>query len=215
MRALLANHYIQKIYYIILLIILFGCRVNDETIELKDGIKKDFISAALERTENKVIYNGNYFNIEYPNGDIPKEFGVCTDVIIRSYRQVDVDLQQLLHEDIKENFSKYPIKMHWPNQKNPDTNIDHRRVPNLEIFFSRYGESLPISNNKDDYEPGDIITWDLKGSSPWHIGIVTNKISSTTKNPLIVHNIGRGPIINDMLFSFPIRGHYRYFPISN
>ena len=157
----------------------------------------------------------NYFNIEYPNGDIPKEFGVCTDVIIRSYRQVDVDLQQLVHEDIKENFSKYPIKRHWPNQKKPDTNIDHRRVPNLEIFFSRYGESLPISNNKDDYKPGDIITWDLKGSSPWHIGIVTNKISSTTKNPLIVHNIGRGPIIDDMLFSFPIRGHYRYFPISN
>ena len=150
MRALLAN--MQKIYSIILLTLLFGCRVNYETIELQDDIKKDFISAALQRTENKVIYNGNYFNIKYPNGDIPKEFGVCTDVIIRSYRKIDVDLQQLVHEDIKENFSKYPIKRHWPNQKTPDTNIDHRRVPNLEIFFSRYGESLPISNNKDDYK---------------------------------------------------------------
>ena len=109
-------------------------------------------------------------------------------------------------------FSKYPIKRHWPNQKQADSNIDHRRVPNLEAFFSKYGESIPISKNKNDYKPGDIITWDLKGSSPWHIGIVTNKISPKTNNPLVVHNIGRGPILDDMIFNFPIRGHYRYIP---
>ena len=194
--------------------ISFSCSVDYETIKLDNKIKKDFVSAALERTKNIIIYNGNYFNIEYPNGDIPKVFGVCTDVIVRSYREINVDLQELLHEDIKENFSEYSIKRHWPNQKKADSNIDHRRVPNLEIFFSKYGESLPASNNKDDYEPGDIITWDLKGSSPWHIGIVSNKISSKTNNPLIIHNIGRGPVIDDMIFNFPIRGHYRYFPIS-
>jgi uncharacterized protein YijF (DUF1287 family) len=205
----------KKIYYIILLIISFACSVDYETTELENGIKKDFVLAALERTKNKITYNGDYFSIEYPNGDIPKRFGVCTDVIIRSYRQVNIDLQKLLHEDIRDNFSDYPIKRHWPSQRNPDSNIDHRRVPNLEVFFSKYGKSLPISNNKDDYKPGDIITWDLKGSSPWHIGIVTNKISPRTNNPLIVHNIGRGPVIDDMIFNFPIRGHYRYFPVSN
>ena len=194
--------------------ISFSCSVDYETIKLDNKIKKNFVSAALERTKNIIIYNGNYFNIEYPNGDIPKAFGVCTDVIVRSYREINVDLQELLHEDIKENFSEYSIKRHWPNQQKADSNIDHRRVPNLEIFFSKYGESLPTSNNKDDYEPGDIITWDLKGSSPWHIGIVSNKISSKTNNPLIIHNIGRGPVIDDMIFNFPIRGHYRYFPIS-
>ncbi len=203
----------KKINYIILLVTLFGCNNSDyKFVVLKDGIQKDFVEAALERTKHQIIYNGNYFNIDYPNGDIPEKFGVCTDVIVRSYRKINVDLQQLLHEDIKKNFNDYSIKKHWPKQRRADSNIDHRRVPNLEIFFSKYGKSLPVSNNKSNYEPGDIVTWDLMGSSPWHIGIVTNKISPKTNNPLIVHNIGRGPVIDDMIFSFPIRGHYRYIP---
>ena len=203
----------RKINHIILFIIFFGCNNNDyESITLKEGIQKDLVGAALERTKHKITYNGNYFNIDYPNGDIPEKFGVCTDVIIRSYRKINIDLQQLLHEDIKRNFNDYPIKKHWPKQRKADSNIDHRRVPNLEFFLSKYGKSLNVSNNKNDYKPGDIITWDLMGSSPWHIGIVTNKKSAKTNNPLIVHNIGRGPVLDDALFNFPIRGHYRYIP---
>ena len=204
----------KKKYYIILLILSFACSDNDRIIELKNGIEKDFLLAALERTKHNIIYNGDYFNIEYPNGDIPEGYGVCTDVIIRSYRAINIDLQQLIHEDIIEKFNDYPLRNIW-NQNSADSNIDHRRVPNLEIFFSNYGVSIPVSNNPSDYKPGDIVTWDLPGSSPWHIGIVTNKLSSVTNNPLIVHNIGRGPTIDDMIFDFPIRGHYRYFPQMN
>ena len=206
------NYNMKKIYYIILLIISCGQTVDYKYIELENGVQKDFVLAALERIKSKIIYNGSYFNIEYPNGDIPKQFGVCTDVIVRAYRTIGIDLQLLIHEDIKSNFHKYPIQQHWPNQSRADSNIDHRRVPNLEFFFSSFGKKLPISNNKNDYQPGDIVTWNLQGSSPWHIGIVTNKISTITNNPLIVHNIGRGPILDDMIFKYPIRGHYRYFP---
>lgn len=202
----------KKINYIIILIILFGCEDSYEPIKLKNGIQKDFVNAALERTKHQITYNNKYFKIDYPNGDIPDEFGVCTDVVIRSYRKINIDLQQLLHEDIKNNFNDYPIKQHWPKQRRADSNIDHRRVPNLEFFFSKYGESIPVSTNKKDYKPGDIITWDLMGASPWHIGVVINKISSKTNNPLIVHNIGKGPVIEDVIFDFPIRGHYRYIP---
>ena len=154
--------------------------------------------------------DGRYFDIDYPNGDIPSNLGVCTDVVIRTFREVGIDLQKLIHEDIRKNFKNYPIKNHWPSQNRADSNIDHRRVPNLEYFFSKHGKSLPITNDKKKYKPGDIITWSLMGSSPWHIGIVTNQISSITHNPLIVHNIGSGPIIDDVLFEFPIRGHYRF-----
>jgi len=201
----------KKIVHLILFVVLLGCD-NHNDIDFKNDFQKDFVGAAFNRTTHNITYNGNYFVIDYPNGDIPDNFGVCTDVIIRAYRKMGVDLQKLIHEDIIENFNNYPIKRHWPNQTSADSNIDHRRVPNIEKFLSTYGEIIPVSNNKNDYQPGDIITWDLKGSSPWHIGIVTNKISSTSNNPLIVHNIGRGPVIDDMLFRFPIRGHYRYTP---
>tara|TARA_Y100001970_G_scaffold289610_1_gene420560 strand:+ start:1021 stop:1635 length:615 start_codon:yes stop_codon:yes gene_type:complete len=200
----------KKQYYIILLILSFACSDNEKIIELKNGIEKDFLIAALERTKYNIQYNGDYFNIEYPNGDIPKKYGVCTDVIIRSYRKINIDLQQLIHEDITKKYNDYPLQRIW-NQNNADSNIDHRRVPNLEVFFSKYGKSIPVSNNPNDYKPGDIVTWDLPGSSPWHIGIVSDKISLISNNPLIIHNIGRGPEESDMIFDFPIRGHYRYF----
>ena len=205
----------KKINLAIILILLLSCNNVAEEYRfsiLQEGSQKDFVEAAIERTNHRITYNGKYFNIGYPNGDIPKQFGVCTDVIIRSYREIGIDLQKLIHEDIKDNFNEYPIKKHWPKQRKPDSNIDHRRVPNLEFFFSKHGKSLPISKNKNDYEPGDIVTWNLMGSSPWHIGIVTNKVSSKTNNPLIVHNIGTGPIIDDAIFNFSIRGHYRYLP---
>lgn len=173
--------------------------------------QKIMSEAAIERTNYDITYDPSYITIAYPNGDIPSHLGVCTDVVIRAYRKIGLDLQKLIHEDMKYNFTSYPSKRIW-GLNVTDTNIDHRRVPNLQIFFTRNGTSLDISNNKKNYLPGDIVTWDLQGNSPWHIGIVTNKISCITGNPLVVHNIGSGPIMNDALFRYPITGHYRFIP---
>ena len=170
---------------------------------------KDFVSAAMNRTKSKVVYDGSYIAIPYPNGDVPANIGVCTDVVIRSYRALGADLQVLVHEDMSKNFSAYPSKRIW-GLKSTDKNIDHRRVPNLQTFFSRNGEILPVSTNPKDYSPGDIVTWMLPGNLP-HIGVVTSE-KSVSGNPLIVHNIGAGPKLDDMLFSFEITGHYRYVP---
>ncbi len=168
------------------------------------------VEAALERTNYQVQYNGAYVKIKYPGGDVPSSTGVCTDVVIRSYRKLGVDLQQLVHEDMTKNFSAYPARQIW-GQSKPDANIDHRRVPNLRAFLSRYGVSLKVSANPADYLPGDLVTWMLPGNLP-HIGIVTNLYSAEGNRPLIVHNIGAGPELEDMLFDFPITGHYRYQP---
>lgn len=170
----------------------------------------ELVKAAIERTSFRVVYDGSYHSIKYPGGDVPENIGVCTDVVIRSYREVGIDLQKLVHQDIKANFSKYPSKRIW-GLSQPDTNIDHRRVPNLQVFFSRFGQVLSISNKAEDYSPGDIVTWMIPGNLP-HIGIVTDKYNTETGNPMIVHNIGRGPKLEDMLFSFQITGHYRYLP---
>ncbi|MGX5200950.1 DUF1287 domain-containing protein [Aliikangiella sp. IMCC44632] len=168
------------------------------------------VKAAEERTEHFVIYNGAYRKIDYPGGDVPKRFGVCTDVLIRSYRALGIDLQQLVHQDMKQNFALYPNI--W-GLKKPDTNIDHRRVPNLEVFFQRHGQALPITQNATDYLPGDIVSWRLANNLP-HIGIVGQKRSSDGKRPLIIHNIGWGPKQEDFLFGAKIVGHYRYLPES-
>lgn len=168
------------------------------------------VKAAKERTKQYVLYNGSYYKLDYPNGDVPVYFGVCTDVIIRSYRALDIDLQVLVHEDMKRNFSVYPSKRIW-GMATTDTNIDHRRVPNLQVFFSRHGVQLPISEDGSQYRPGDIVTWMLPGNKP-HIGIVTDEWSQDQQRPMIVHNIGYGPELEDMLFDFEITGHYRYQP---
>ena len=164
--------------------------------------------AAIERTTYKVTYDGRYVKMSYPNGDVPENMGVCTDVIIRSYRKIGLDLQQLVHEDMVTHFDKYPSKRIW-GLKKPDTNIDHRRVPNLQTFFTRNGTKLPISLHGHDYKAGEIVTWMLPGNLP-HIGIVTSKKSKDGERPLIVHNIGRGPMLEDMLFNYDITGHYKY-----
>ena len=163
--------------------------------------------AALSLTEQKVSYDPSYFKIDYPNGDVPAGKGVCTDVIIRAYRQLGIDLQKNVHEDMKANFDKYP--KHWGLSK-PDKNIDHRRVPNLMVFFKRYGNEKPVSINASDYLPGDIVCWDL-GGGVTHIGIVVNKKSADGIRYQIVHNIGAGQVLEDCLFSYyKIIGHYRY-----
>ncbi len=170
----------------------------------------ELIAAALERTKYQITYDGSYRSIKYPGGDVPSNIGVCTDVIIRSYRKMGVDLQKRVHEDMKSNFSQYPSKKIWGLSR-PDTNIDHRRVPNLQVFFSRNGQNLRVTNKAPDYSPGDIVTWMLPGNLP-HIGIVTDQYNENTGNPMIVHNIGGGPELEDMLFMFQITGHYRYIP---
>ena len=168
------------------------------------------VEAALERTQFEVRYDGRYMGIDYPNGDVPPDMGVCTDVVIRSYRKLGIDLQQLVHEDMRDNFGSYPSKRIW-GLTSTDRNIDHRRVPNLQTYFSRHGQSLPITNNPENFQPGDIVSWMLPGNLP-HIGIVTNKKDRETGNPLIVHNIGAGPKLEDMLFDYEVTGQYRYFP---
>ncbi len=180
------------------------------SISFSQDVSIDLAKAAIERTRHFVRYDGSYFSIDYPNGDVPKGIGVCTDVVIRSYRSVGIDLQELIHEDMTKYFDQYPSKRIWGLRK-PDSNIDHRRVPNLQVFFTRHGEKLSNSNNHQDYAPGDIVTWMLPGNLP-HIGLVTNKTSEQTGHYLISHNIGAGPRLEDMLFPYPITGHFRYAP---
>lgn len=177
---------------------------------LAGGFEQDIVAAAIARTHQDITYDGSYFSLSYPNGDVPSHIGVCTDVIIRSYRKLGTDLQKLVHEDMANHFDAYPSKRIWGLTR-PDKNIDHRRVPNLQTFFTRHGKTLPVTNNAQDYQPGNIVTWMLPGNLP-HIGIVTNQYSQQTGNPLIVHNIGAGPKLDDMLFSYKITGHYRYVP---
>ena len=170
---------------------------------------KKLVAAAEERTQHTVRYDPAYVRIPYPGGDVPPDTGVCTDEVIRSYRAVGVDLQKEVHEDMERNFSAYPRKWRWLTTRT-DTNIDHRRVPNLMAFFSRKGETLAITQRTEDYSPGDIVTWDLGGGVP-HIGIVVSEKSAEGGRHLIVHNIGQGPKREDMLFRWKITGHYRYF----
>jgi uncharacterized protein YijF (DUF1287 family) len=179
-----------------------------ETAARREFIKK-LIEVAVERAQHTVRYEPAYVGIPYPGGDVPADTGVCTDEVIRAYRAVGVDLQKEVHEDMKKNFSEYP-RIGAKPAKRPDSNIDHRRVPNLMVFFSRKGESLAIAERTEDYAPGDLVTWDLGGGVP-HIGIVVDQKSTGGSRFLILHNIGRGPKMEDVLFQWRITGHYRYF----
>lgn len=190
--------------------LLLACLLFTQIV-FANTFEHDFVKAAIERTKHNVRYDGSYFSLAYPNGDVPANIGVCTDVIIRTYRMIGADLQRLVHEDMAKNFSAYPSKRIW-GLTSTDRNIDHRRVPNLQVFFSRHGTKLPTSNNAVDYASGDIVTWMLPGNLP-HIGIVTDHISANG-NPLIAHNIGAGPKLDDMLFSYKITGHYKYVPTT-
>lgn len=190
-------------HLILLFLMGFACAPVEKTFfdKLSD--------AALTLTKDKVRYDGTYHKIPYPNGDVPKGIGVCTDVVIRAYRKLGIDLQKEVHEDMKSNFSKYPKT--W-GLKSTDTNIDHRRVPNLQTFFTRKGKSIPVTNKAADYKPGDIVTWMLSGNLP-HIGIVVDKKSSKNSGGyMVVHNIGGGQNLEDCLFDYKVTGHYRYAP---
>ena len=171
--------------------------------QLLDPLK--ISDSAIELTNKMVTYDGAYYSIPYPNGDVPDGIGVCTDVVIRTYRAVGLDLQKEVHEDMKANFKLYPQL--W-NLKRPDKNIDHRRVPNLMKYFKRQGAEISITDNGKDYLPGDVVSWDLGGGLT-HIGVVVNKKSNDNKRFMIVHNIGGGQVLEDCLFNFTITGHYR------
>ena len=172
------------------------------------GQHTELAEAAIELTKDQVTYDPSYFSIPYPMGDVPADKGVCTDVVIRAYRKIGIDLQQLVHEDMKANFQLYP--KNWGLTRT-DRNIDHRRVPNLMTFFDRFGETMPITKNASDYRSGDIVCWDL-GRGINHIGIVVTHNGGHRLRPMIVHNIGSGQVIQDFLFDYPIIGHFRFEP---
>jgi uncharacterized protein YijF (DUF1287 family) len=169
---------------------------------------QDFLTrlsaAAIERSHHSVRYVSDYVHISYPGGDVPANTGVCTDEVVRSYRAVGVDLQKEVHEDIVRNFNAYP----HGRQRCPDSNIDHRRVPNLMVFFARNGTRLSVRQRAEDYSPSDIVAWDL-GGGVTHIGIVIDQRGSNGRY-MVVHNIGCGPQMEDVLFDWKIIGHYRY-----
>ena len=190
---------------IITITVLFLCCSHSASAEVA---VESLIKAAKALTLQDVKYDGSYFSIAYPNGDIPGNRGVCTDLLIRAYRHLGLDLQRLVHEDMSANFDSYPSKRIWGLTR-PDKNIDHRRVPNLQVFFTRYGNILPVTIDAGNYQPGDLVTWMLPGNLP-HIGIVMDDKSRDGKRPMIAHNIGAGQKIEDMLFDYPITGHYQY-----
>lgn len=196
----------MKAFYFLLIGFLFF--VQNETTQISKGktFEEKLSEAAISIIDPNVKYTPDYVSIKYPNGDVPAKTGVCTDVVIRAYRKLNIDLQKEVHEDMKANFSKYPKT--W-GLKTTDKNIDHRRVPNLEVFFARKGKKLEVTQNASDYKTGEIVTWMINGKLP-HIGIITNKKSRDGKRPLIVHNVGGGQVLEDCLFSYEIVGHYLF-----
>lgn len=190
---------------VVVAILLCACVGADQEVEL-DGFSVALSEAAIERTRHSVRYDGSYRRIAYPGGDVPLTVGVCTDVVIRAYRALHIDLQQRVHEDMLGHFAAYP--QIWNLQK-PDSNIDHRRVPNLQAYFRRHGLEMAQSSDPVDYRAGDLVTWTVGGNLP-HIGIVVDRRSPDGQRPMIVHNIGAGPKMEDVLFAYPMTGHYRY-----
>lgn len=165
------------------------------------------ISAARKQIGVTVTYDPAYTSLDYPNGDVPADRGVCTDVLIRAFRAgLEKDLQKLVHEDMAKNFVAYP--KNWGLSR-PDKNIDHRRVPNLQTWFIRQGYqvALPESKEPAGFLPGDIVTCTVPPNLP-HVMIVSDK-KTAGGVPLVIHNIGRGTAEEDRLFDFTLTGHYR------
>ena len=165
------------------------------------------VAAARSQVGVTLSYDPRYERLAYPGGDVPLERGVCTDVVVRAYRKLGADLQVLVHQDMKQAWDVYQKKGRW-QMKAPDRNIDHRRVPNLATFFGRHGSSLPVSKDGGNYKPGDIVTWMLPGNLT-HIGIVSDK-QAVGGVPLVIHNIGAGAREENILFAYPVTGHYRW-----
>ena len=184
-------------------------RALTEAMQVKaDATPLEKVNAgAIEQTTQTTGYDPSYVKLDYPNGDVPLVTGVCADVVVRAFRKAGIDLQKELHEDMKKNFAKYPTK--W-GARRPDANIDHRRVPNLMTWFDRQGKALPGSKDAKDYLPGDVVAWELDNGLP-HIGMVSKIKVEGTDRYAVVHNIGLGARIEDVLFAWKITGHYRHF----
>ena len=187
---------------------LISEKQNISIIQNPNTFEEKLSNAAISIIDKNVVYTPDYVKLKYPNGDVPAKTGVCTDVIIRAYRKLNIDLQKEVHEDMVTNFSKYPNLEKW-GLKTTDTNIDHRRVPNLEVFFGRKGKKIPVSQNDNDYRTGEIVTWIINDKLP-HIGIITHLKSEDGKRNLIVHNVGSGQVLEDCLFSYTIVGHFSF-----
>ena len=171
-----------------------------------DSFGDRLAAEGLKRTLENVAYDRSYYTLAYPGGDIPADRGMASDVIIRAYRGLEIDLQQLVHKDMKKNFQSYP--QIW-NAAGPDHNIDHRRVPNLQRFFARYGEECPKTRNQQDYQFGDVVCWFLANGET-HTGIIVPGPGELSSEKWVVHNIGAGPVWADILTDYQIIGHYRY-----
>jgi uncharacterized protein YijF (DUF1287 family) len=205
----------KSLVALLITILFFACSQKekskilvDNTVTIATTFEDKLAVAAISIIDPSINYDPSYFSIKYPNGDIPKNKGVCTDVIIRSYRKLGIDLQKEVHEDMKTSFSNYPNLKKWGMTKT-DPNIDHRRVPNLEVFFERKGKKLMVSEKAEDYKTGEIVSWMINEKLP-HIGIISHKKSIDGKRNLIVHNVGHGQVLEDCLFSYKIVGHYKY-----
>ena len=180
---------------------------SDTSLAVDESFGARLARAAKQRTHHDVVYDPSYVMLDYPGGDVAPDRGVCSDVIVRSLRALDIDLQVLVHEDMTRHFGAYPSN--WGLTR-PDPNIDHRRVPNIETFLIRQGARLPPSQSAVDYHPGDIVAWNLRGEDGFlaHIGIVSDEIGPSGA-PMVVHNMGAGPKLDDFLFSWPMTGRYR------
>ena len=174
----------------------------------QDGRVAKVLDAAHAQVGVTRHYDGSYVRLAYPGGDVPADRGVCTDVVIRALRAAGLDLQKLVHEDMRRNFAAYP--RHWGLAR-PDRNIDHRRVPNLETWARRAGHALPVGTDPAAYRPGDLVSWRLPNGLP-HIGLVSDRLAPDgSGRRLVVHNIGAGARVEDVLFAWRPVGHFRVF----
>ena len=201
----------KPIYFLLIFLMFLTCGEKQHEPQAganPNSFESKLSEAAIALIDPNIDYDPAYYKIPYPNGDVPKGKGVCTDVVIRAYRKLHIDLQKEVHEDMVKNFSLYPNLKKWGLHKT-DTNIDHRRVPNLEVFFARKGKVLPVSAAAEEYTTGDLVTWMIDDKYP-HIGIVTHKKSPDGKRPMIVHNVGGGQVLEDCLFEWKIVRHFKY-----
>lgn len=210
----------KNLLFFVTVFLLLSCKETSEKEEIfiqepvvqpiaqPKTFEEKLSNAALKIINPDVVYDPAYVSIPYPNGDVAANKGVCTDVVIRAYRKLGIDLQKEVHEDMVMHFNLYPNQKRW-GLKSTDTNIDHRRVPNLEVFFGRKGQKLAVSNEASEYKTGEIVTWLINGKLP-HIGIVTHLKSDDGKRPLLVHNVGGGQVLEDCLFDYTLVGHFKY-----
>lgn len=201
----------KPIYFLLIFLMFITCGLKENNSVVKvspNSFDNKLSAAAISIIDANIVYTPTYVSIKYPNGDVPPKTGVCTDVVIRAYRILGIDLQKEVHEDMVKKFSLYPNIKKW-GLHSTDTNIDHRRVPNLEVFFGRKGNKLPITDNADDYKTGELVTWMIANKYP-HIGIITNKKTPDGKHLMIVHNVGSGQVLEDCLFDWKIVGHFKY-----